>query len=282
MKPIIAILGPTACGKTDLALKLASEFPVEIISVDSAMVYRGMDIGTAKPDQKIPHHLIDIRDPEQYYSVGDFLRDVKILIPEIQARGKMPLLVGGTMLYFHALQKGLHELPKQNTEVRQKLHALSSEEAWQRLGEVDPIMQAKLHANDRQRVFRALEIYTLTGKPMSALQQIRPAPLFENIQYIGIVPQDRDNLKLMIRQRFLKMLEQGFIDEVKKLQLRPKLNLDTPAMRAVGYRQVWQYLNSEMDYETMVEKAIHATEQLAKRQYTWLKRLQFQKMNFIK
>ena len=274
--PILCILGPTASGKSQLALKLAAETPSEIISVDSAQVYRGMDIGTAKPSKEvraqIPHHLIDIRDPSEAYSAADFSHYALQKIEEILARNKRPLLVGGTMLYFKALQQGLSILPKSDQEIRSKLQQQDLTFLYQRLQQLDPITAKKLAPKDRQRIQRALEIYEITGATMSELieQQQIVKPKYEFIN-MAINVKDRTVLHRRIEQRFDLMLSQGLVDEVKKLYDRGDLNLTMPSMRAVGYRQVWQYLAGSLTYEAMRSEAIAATRQLAKRQLTWLR-----------
>lgn len=277
---IVCLMGPTGSGKSDLSVKLAEMIPCEIISVDSAMIYRGMDVGTAKPSKdilkKVPHHLIDIRDPSEKYSAAEFRRDVVKLINEIQARNKMPLLVGGTMLYFHALQQGLSEMPSADEKIREKISSEAKKLGWsklhERLSQVDPDAARKIHANDAQRIQRALEVYEITGKPISALQNrdVNDKLLSRVINFaLGSI--DRSILYERIAKRFDDMLDHGLIDEVQKLYDRGDLNSDMPSMRAVGYRQVWQYLSGEIDCETMRAKAIAATRQLAKRQLTWLK-----------
>ncbi len=277
---IVCIMGPTGSGKSALSLELAKIMPCEIISVDSAIVYRGMDIGTAKPSKEergvVPHHLIDIRDPAEKYSAAEFCQNAHKLIQEIQSRNRTPLLVGGTMLYFKALQEGLSDMPSADKKIREKISNEAKEIGWSKLHErlsgVDPEAAKKIHANDAQRIQRALEVYELTGKPISALQN-RSAidnslPKMINLALGGI---DRKILHDRIEKRFDEMLNRGLVEEVKKLYNRGDLNPDLPSMRAVGYRQVWQYLSGEIDYEIMREKAIAATRQLAKRQLTWLK-----------
>lgn len=278
--PVICLMGPTSSGKSALSLKIAEIIPCEIISVDSAMIYRGMDIGTAKPSKDIlktvPHHLIDIRDPSEKYSAAEFRRDAIKLISEIQARNKMPLLVGGTMLYFNALQQGLSEMPSADEKIREKISSEAKKLGWpklhERLSQVDPKAAKKIHVNDAQRIQRALEVYDITGKPISELQNrsvIENAlPRIINLA-LGLI--DRTILHERIEKRFDEMLANGLIDEARRLYDRGDLNNDMPSMRAVGYRQVWQYLSGEIDFETMRATAIAATRQLAKRQLTWLK-----------
>ena len=277
---VIFLLGPTASGKTALALELAKKIDVEIISVDSALVYTQMDVGTSKPNAEelasVPHHLINIISPEQAYSAADFRRDALRLIAEIQSRGRIPLLVGGTMLYYRALEQGLSSLPSADDglrrELEQELKEKGVQHLHQRLAEIDPESAARIHPNDPQRITRAIEVYELSGKPMSvwwAEQQAQsfPYPLLK----IGLAPQERAILHERIALRFEQMLQQGFVDEVRHLRENPALNLDLPSMRCVGYRQVWQYLDGEFDYETMKDKGIAATRQLAKRQLTWMR-----------
>jgi len=273
-------MGPTASGKSKIAMQLAEKLPIEIVNVDSAIVYRGMNIGTAKPAPeelaKIQHHLIDIRDPAQSYSAADFRTDALVAIKKIIARGKVPLLVGGTMLYFKALQEGLSELPSADKKIREKISAEAKQIGWQglhqRLKKVDPKAAKKIHPNDAQRIQRALEVFMLTGKTISELcgKKKEEASLYEFIN-IAIAPKDRKLLHERIERRFEDMLKRGFIDEVKALYGREDLNRDLPAMRAVGYRQVWDYLAGDLDFEQMKYKAIVATRQLAKRQLTWLR-----------
>lgn len=276
---IICLMGPTASGKTDLALELAKQFPLEIISVDSALVYKGMDIGTAKPNPEIltaiPHHLIDIRDPTEAYSAADFRRDALELITMIHARNKVPLLVGGTMLYFKALLKGLAELPSANEKIRQEIMLRAQEKGWQTLHDelktYDPDAAARIHPNDTQRIQRALEVYFATGKSLTSWQQVEMEKFPYDVLTLIITPNDRALLHKRIEKRFLNMLDNGFIEEVTTLFQRKDLSLNTPAMRAVGYRQVWEYLTKEISYEEMIQKGIAATRQYAKRQLTWLR-----------
>lgn len=283
MKKAIFIMGPTAAGKTDLALACANTLPVEIISVDSAMVYRGMDIGTGKPSlselASVPHHLIDIRDPSETYSAAEFVDDTLKLMGEITDRGRLPLLVGGTMLYFRALQQGLSPLPSAEPSIRSKLLEESQQLGWaalhNRLATIDPDSAKRIHINDPQRIQRALEVYEITGKTMSwFFQHPHLSPLADyQIEAFVLSPKDRQALHQRIEQRFHRMLEQGLVDEVEALFKRGDLNCNLPSMRAVGYRQIWQYLNGDHTREEMVYKAIAATRQLAKRQLTWLRSL---------
>lgn len=279
MPPAIFIMGPTAAGKTDLALAIAGAFPVEIISVDSALVYRGMDIGTAKPSadilQQYPHHLVDILDPTEAYSAGRFRDDARALMADITARGKVPLLVGGTMLYFKALQQGLSALPPADAEVRARLDAMASEHGLnylhQRLNEVDPVAAARIHVNDPQRLQRALEVYEITGKSLTELTAQGDDTLPYQVTKIIIAPFERAVLHQRIARRYRQMVDNGFIDEVKTLYQRGDCHPQLPSIRAVGYRQAWSYLDGDYDHETFVEKAIIATRQMAKRQITWLR-----------
>ncbi|WP_069946754.1 tRNA (adenosine(37)-N6)-dimethylallyltransferase MiaA [Microbulbifer aggregans] len=276
-------MGPTASGKTDLAMALANRLPVELISVDSALVYRGLDIGSAKPSPeeltRYPHHLIDICDPSESYSAGRFRRDALQAMADIVAAGRIPLLVGGTMLYFRALLEGMASLPEANAEIRAEIEARAEREGWpalhRELAAVDPELAAELHPNHSVRIERGLEVYRLTGKPLSALrrEQARDsvAEHYE-LRQLALLPRDRALLHERIALRFRLMLERGFVDEVKKLRDRGDLHEDLPAIRAVGYRQVWQYLDGRISYDEMVEAGIAATRQLAKRQLTWLRR----------
>ncbi len=279
-KKIVCLMGPTASGKTPLAVELVKHFPLEIISVDSAMIYRGMDIGTAKPDQATleaaPHRLINICDPAESYSAGKFREDVLREIADIHAAGKIPFLVGGTMMYFRVLLQGIAALPRADEALREKLAARAAQEGvpslHAELAIVDPAAAAKIHANDFQRVSRALEVHYLTGKPISSIQQTDTSPLAGyDVLQLALMPVRRANLHANIAKRFQLMLEHGFIDEVKALYQRGDLNASLPSIRSVGYRQVWNYLDGNIDASTMQETAIAATRQLAKRQITWLK-----------
>lgn len=275
---VIFIMGPTASGKTDLAVNLHEHLDCEIISVDSALVYRGMDIGTAKPDkallEKVPHRLIDICDPTESYSAARFIDDANSAIKEIQSNGKTPILVGGTGLYFRALEQGLAELPDANYRIRADLEAQGEAEGWQalhkKLEKIDPEAAARINENDPQRIQRALEVYEITGKTMSALlSEGRKQALPFEIKKIVLCPEDRAVLHERVKRRFLTMLESGLVEEVEGLYKRGDLSLSLPSMRLVGYRQVWRYLAGETSYEEMQEHAIIATRQLAKRQITW-------------
>jgi tRNA dimethylallyltransferase len=273
-------MGPTASGKTDLAVELVKRFPCEIISVDSAMIYRGMDIGTAKPGSETlrvaPHRLIDILDPAEAYSAARFCADARREMAEIIAADRIPLLVGGTMLYFRALQRGLSELPSADPAVRARLEQEAREHGWaylhERLAAVDPQAAARIHPNDPQRIQRALEIYELSGVPMTEFLVRRTAqPWHGRVIKIVLAPGDRAALRQRIASRFHGMLEQGLIAEVQPLRQRGDLHRNLPAIRTVGYRQVWDYLGAELDYQDMIGKAIVATGQFAKRQMTWLR-----------
>lgn len=280
---VVAVMGPTASGKTAAALEIARHLPCEIISVDSALVYRGMDIGTAKPtaDERaaVPHHLIDILDPAESYSAMQFRQDALRLAAEIHARGKLPLLVGGTMLYFKALRDGLDDLPQADAALRAQLDAeadaLGMPALHARLASIDPKTASRLKPNDSQRIQRALEIYLLTGKPMSELLARTAAPSLPfALLPIALEPSDRSVLHDRIAARFIAMLENtdgGLIEEVKRLRTRGDLHPELPSMRCVGYRQTWEYLDGAYDLHTLREKGIAATRQLAKRQLTWLR-----------
>ncbi len=279
--PAIFLMGPTASGKSKLAVQLAQALNGEIISVDSALVYRGMDIGTAKPTleerQGIPHHLIDILDPKQIFSTGQFKSQALALMAQITERGCLPILVGGTMLYFNALSGGLAALPEANPHIRAQLDdellRLGKAALHQRLAKVDPAAAARIHPNDPQRIQRALEVYEITGKPLSAyFTDEAKAQLPYRIIKLIVTPQERKVLHELIAQRFVSMVEAGFIEEVEALYQRGDLSEKIPSIRAVGYRQIWAYLNGEYDKLTMIEKGIAATRQLAKRQFTWLRR----------
>ncbi|MBU6189455.1 MAG: tRNA (adenosine(37)-N6)-dimethylallyltransferase MiaA [Betaproteobacteria bacterium] len=280
MKPVM-LLGPTASGKSAVAMALAERFPVEIVSVDSAQVYRLLDIGTAKPSRaeraRVPHHLIDIIDPEDSYSAARFAADAHRLVTEISARGRLPLLVGGTMLYAKALCEGLHALPPASAELRAELDREAEQIGWPalhtRLAGVDPATAARLAPGDSQRIQRALEVYLLTGQPLShwiAQQRSDAAPPLEALR-IALEPSDRSVLHARIETRFRAMLAAGLIDEVKQLRERPTLHPELPALRSVGYRQVWAWLDQPGPMETLANAGIAATRQLAKRQLTWLR-----------
>ena len=278
--PVLFLMGPTASGKTALAVELVRRLPFEIISVDSAQVYREMDIGTAKPDVETrriaPHRLVDIRDPAEAYSAGQFRADALHEIATIQAAGHAPLLVGGTMLYFRALERGLAELPTADPALRARLAAERAEQGGAalhaRLARLDPAAAARIHPADSQRIQRALEVYELTGRPLTELCAVsRNESLpFRIVKWI-VAPANRQVLHERIKQRFQLMLAQGFVAEVERLRRRGDLNPDAPSMRAVGYRQVWAYLDGRLDETAMVERGIIATRQYAKRQLTWLR-----------
>ena len=276
---VIFLLGPTASGKTALATALYQRLNAELISVDSALIYRGMNIGTAKPTaaelKLAPHHLLDIRDPAQSYSAADFRADALRLIAQIQHRGNIPVLVGGTMLYFKALLEGISPLPEADVAVRQQLEQEAAVKGWaqmhQQLAQVDPVSAARIHPNDPQRISRALEVHRITGQSLTALTANKGEPFAYPVHQFAIAPDDRAVLHQRIAERFMLMLQQGFEQEVRQLKQRADLHLDLPSMRCVGYRQMWQYLDGECSHEQMVERGIAATRQLAKRQLTWLR-----------
>jgi tRNA dimethylallyltransferase len=274
-------MGPTGSGKSDLAIRLTEKLPLEIISVDSALVYRGMDIGTAKPDKstraRTPHHLIDIRDPAASYSVGEFTRDALCAMEDIWSRGRQPLLVGGTMMYFHALTSGIAQLPESDPAVRAEIDASAAALGWaavhKALAEVDPQAAARIHINDPQRIQRALEVHRLTGETITKLQQERVSVFTDvNVIEFALAPLERGELHTKIELRFRAMLEAGFVEEVRSLYERGDLGPEHPSMRAVGYRQIWRYLAGVNALDEATEQAIAATRQLAKRQLTWLRR----------
>jgi tRNA dimethylallyltransferase len=276
----IFIMGATATGKTDLAIEIAQRFPVELISVDSALIYRGMDIGTAKPSPEVlsvtPHFLIDILDPAQHYSAWNFVNDTEILIQQITKRGNVPLLVGGTMMYYHALEQGLNQLPMADQTIRSRLNDEAEVAGWpamhQKLESIDSISAEKIKPNDSQRVQRALEVFEISGQTLSSLQQTKSINNDINATKIILNANDRSQLHQQIEQRFHSMIKNGLIEEVAELKCRPDLNLSLPSMRCVGYRQVWQYLAGELNQDEMIFKSIVATRQLAKRQMTWLRK----------
>ncbi|MCL1051332.1 tRNA (adenosine(37)-N6)-dimethylallyltransferase MiaA [Shewanella abyssi] len=276
---VITLMGPTASGKTALAIELVKNHDCEIISVDSALIYKQMDVGSAKPDAaelaEAPHRLINLIDPVESYSAADFRRDALSQIEEIISRGKTPLLVGGTMMYFKALIEGLSPLPAADEAIRAQIAAEADTLGWQALHDelrtIDPVSAERIHPNDPQRLARALEVFRISGKSLTELTKTKlDAFPYEAVQF-AIAPNDRKVLHKAIETRFMSMLGQGFVEEVKNLKARGDLHLDLPSMRCVGYRQCWQHLDGEFDYETMVEKAIVATRQLAKRQLTWLR-----------
>jgi len=279
LPPAVFLMGPTASGKTALAVSLVERFPLEIISVDSALVYRGMDIGSAKPDAatlaRAPHHLLDIRDPTEAYSAAAFCDDARRLMAGIVARGRVPLLVGGTMLYFRALLRGLDDLPRADPALRKELEAEAKARGWPalhaELAAVDPATAARLAPNDSQRIGRALEIFQLAGTPMSALLDRAQSELPYRVLQLALIPSDRAVLHQRIAARFDAMLAEGLVDEVEFLRRADALSPDLPAMRAVGYRQAWAYLDGDIDMKALREQGIAATRQLAKRQLTWLR-----------
>jgi tRNA dimethylallyltransferase len=290
LPPAIFLMGPTAAGKTDLAIALANVLPCELISVDSALIYRDMDIGTAKPDKatlaEFPHQLIDIRDPAESYSAAEFRADALAAMADITARGRIPLLVGGTMLYFKALLEGLADMPGADAQLRAQLEARAQAEGWDvlhaELRQIDPESAARIHPNDPQRLIRALEVYHLSGQSMTAHRMRQAA---ENsacgtssgnqfpytVAHLAIAPAQRQVLHERIALRFEQMLEQGLVAEVERLHQRSDLHVGLPSIRAVGYRQVWDYLDDKLDAEQMQARGVIATRQLAKRQFTWLR-----------
>ena len=290
LPPAIFLMGPTAAGKTDLAIELTKVLPCELISVDSALVYRGMDIGTAKPSKalldKYPHRLIDILDPSESYSAADFRTDALHAMAEITARGKIPLLVGGTMLYFKALLEGLADMPAADAQVRAQLEAEAASRGWQalhdELASIDPVSAARIHPNDPQRLVRALEVYRVSGMSMTAHREQQSAQTAQasasgrhqlpyTVANLAIAPQDRKVLHDRIALRFRQMLDEGFVEEVVALRSRGDLHSNLPSIRAVGYRQVWDHLDGKLTRDEMQERGIIATRQLAKRQFTWLR-----------
>ena len=279
LPPAILLMGPTASGKTAVAMALAQRFPVELISVDSAQVFRDMNIGTAKPDgvtlEEFPHHLIDLISPEESYSAARFCADALAAMDDISARGKVPLLVGGTMLYFKALREGLAELPQACTQTRADIDTQAAAEGWPavhaELARVDPVSAARLHPSDSQRVQRALEVYRLSGRPLSTLLAAAhdQAPRYDFLA-VGLLPSERSVLHQRIAERFDAMLAAGLEDEVRRLRQKYRLTADLPSMRCVGYRQVWEVQDGTAPRGEMRERGIYATRQLAKRQITWL------------
>lgn len=273
MLDAVMILGPTASGKTALAIEVAKRIPAEIISIDSALVYRGMDVGSAKPTLEeqagIPHHLIDVRDPFESYSAADFVKDVTRLIPEIRARGKLPIIAGGTMLYAKALKEGLNEMPTSDLAVREAIEAEAAEKGWPamhaELAQVDPVVAERLKPNDAQRISRALEVYRQTGKPISYYQAQQQKGSDFTFLTLGLLPGDRKVLHERIAKRFDIMLEQGLFDEVRRLMAHPQFDRNWPSMRAVGYRQAIDYLLGEIDYDRFMIAGVAATRQLADR-----------------
>ena len=274
----LLIAGPTASGKSGLALRLAELMPAELISVDSAQVYRGFDIGSAKPSvslrERVPHHLIDIRDPEEIYSAGEFVTDALQAIEAVRSRGRLPILVGGTMLYFNALVRGIAKLPTANPDIRRVIDEQAATRGWPamhaELVAVDPAAASKIHPNDAQRIQRALEVYRASGRPISEWQRDTTARHAWRFARLALVPSDRAWLHERIEQRFRQMMNEGFLEEVRSLRARPTLSSAAPSLRAVGYRQMWAHLAGETDLETAVGRAVVATRQLAKRQLTWI------------
>jgi tRNA dimethylallyltransferase len=273
------LMGPTASGKTGLAIRLCQSFPVEIISVDSALIYKGMDIGTAKPTREeqaqAPHRLIDILDPTEAYSAADFRRDALQEMERIVSKGKIPLLVGGTMLYYKALLEGLSPLPSADPVIRQQIEQEALTLGWKvlhdKLTEVDPVSAQRIHPNDPQRLSRALEVYRISGKTLTELTQIKGDTLPYRVAQFAIAPSDRKELHRRIELRFTNMVEAGFVDEVRNLYSRGDLHPDLPSIRCVGYRQVWDYLDGKCTLDDAVFRGVCATRQLAKRQITWLR-----------
>lgn len=282
-RPVLVLLGPTASGKTAAVARIAHVLPIELISVDSALVFRDMDIGTAKPSAEeqalCPHHLIDIVSPEEAYSAARFAADARRLIADIRARGRIPLLAGGTMLYIKALREGLSDLPEADASLRADIDARAAEQGWPalhaELARLDPDAAARLKPTDAQRIQRALEIVMLTGRPLAESYAKREddAPL-PPMTVLSLEPSDRAWLHRRIEQRFDQMLEQGLVDELRRLRAKYRLEAGMPSMRCVGYRQVWNYLEGEVDASTMRDTGIYATRQLAKRQITWLRSMQ--------
>lgn len=276
----ILLMGPTASGKTGLALSLCKRFPLDVISVDSALVYRGMDIGTAKPDAetlaRVPHRLVDIRDPEESYSAGEFVRDAHREMAAIFAAGRVPLLVGGTMMYYRALTEGIADLPPGDAAIRREIDAFAEKSGWpavhRELAAVDAVAAARINPNDSQRLQRALEVYRVSGKTLTAWQEQSESPR-QAIRYLKIALQiePRALLHARIAERLDAMIADGFVDEVRSLRERPTLTRDSPSMRSVGYRQFWRYLDGDVSLEEAQQRALFATRQLAKRQLTWLR-----------
>ena len=278
--PVVCLMGPTASGKTDIAIQLAESVPSSIISVDSALVYRGLNIGAAKPDAetlaRAPHKLIDIRDPEENYSAGEFVIDAQREIDAAHESGRLPILAGGTMLYFRSLTEGMADMPAANVDVRKRIDKIAAAQGWPamhaRLTEIDPVAAERINANDSQRIQRALEVYEVSGRTLSAwhADQKREVPAYQYLK-LALIPQDRAVLHSRIEQRLTQMIAGGFVDEVRSLRQRPGLTAAHSSTRSVGYRQFWQYLDGDFDLETATFKALVATRQLAKRQLTWLR-----------
>ena len=277
----VLLMGPTGAGKTDLALQLAAALPLEIVSVDSALIYRGMDIGTAKPSKEIlarvPHHLVDIVDPAQSYSAGEFVRDAFRAMSDIWARGRQPLLVGGTMMYFHALTQGIAELPAGNAATRMQIEAEAQVSGWpslhRELAQVDPAAAKRIAPSDPQRIQRALEVFRLTGITITALQQASKSLLVDvDVREFALAPALRSDLHANLERRFELMMQAGFLEEVARFRARGDLTLAHPSMRCVGYRQLWRHLDGAYSLSEAMQKGVVATRQLAKRQWTWLRR----------
>jgi tRNA dimethylallyltransferase len=277
--PVICLMGPTASGKTALAMALQDTLPCDIVSVDSALIYRDMDIGTAKPTKaelaQYPHRLIDLRDPSESYSAADFCRDALAEIEEIRSNGRIPLLVGGTMMYFKSLIEGISPLPTANAEIRHAIESEALDIGWQamhdQLAEIDPVSAERIHPNDPQRITRALEVYKLTSNTLTQLTQIKGDKLAGNVLQLAITPKERSTLHDRIAMRYQQMIDMGFEKEVIQLKSRGDLHQDLPSIRCVGYRQMWQYLDGEFDQKEMIFRGVCATRQLAKRQLTWLR-----------
>ena len=277
--PVICLMGPTASGKTALAMALHDALPCDIISVDSALIYRDMDIGTAKPTAdelaKYPHRLINIRDAKQSYSAADFCQDALVEIAKIRANNRIPLLVGGTMMYFKSLIEGISPLPAANSDIRQQIEIEAADQGWEAMHEklavIDPISAERIHPNDPQRLTRALEVFRLTGNTLTQLTQIKGDKLSGDVLQFAITPKERSTLHQRIELRYQQMIAQGFKQEVIELKKRGDLHENLPSIRCVGYRQMWQYLNNEVDHQEMIFKGVCATRQLAKRQLTWLR-----------
>ena len=277
--PVICLMGPTASGKTALAMALKDALPCDIVSVDSALIYRDMDIGTAKPTKselvQYPHRLINLRDASESYSAADFCRDALVEIAEIRSNGRIPLLVGGTMMYFKSLIEGISPLPTANPEIRQAIEAEALSKGWQamhdQLAEIDPVSAERIHPNDPQRITRALEVYRLTSNTLTQLTQIKGAKLAGDVLQLAITPRERSTLHDRIALRYQQMIDLGFEQEVIKLKSRDDLHQDLPSIRCVGYRQMWQHLEGEFDHDEMIFRGVCATRQLAKRQLTWLR-----------
>jgi tRNA dimethylallyltransferase len=272
-------MGPTASGKTALAMELCQALPCDIVSVDSALIYKDMDIGTAKPTKEeliaYPHGLINLRDASESYSAADFCRDALDQIDKIRAKNRIPLLVGGTMMYFKSLIEGISPLPAANDKIREEIEAQAKDLGWQalhdQLAEIDPVSAERIHQNDPQRLTRALEVYRITGNTLTQLTEIKGDKLAGNVLQLAITPKERSTLHQRIELRYHQMIEQGFEEEVKQLKLRGDLHEDLPSIRCVGYRQMWQYLNNEFNHDEMIFRGVCATRQLAKRQLTWLR-----------